>query len=191
MSSFFDNYGFVSCGIFNVTPHEAFELCSKGAVIVDVREVYLNNFKNFSVPEILFLPKSRLEKEFLELPQDKYLIFADTVGLRSKEVVTFLKEKGFEKIANMAGGIVDWERDGLPVKTDTASRLSGSCMCQLKPNPAKREQKLKIRQINFTLKSPKLILIAILLVSSQLLFGQQSKNPWEKWNFLIGEWVGG
>ena len=24
----------------------------------------------------------------------------------------------------------------------------------------------------------------------QLLSAQQSKNPWEKWNYLIGEWVG-
>ena len=57
MSSLFDNYGFVSSGIFNVSPREAFELCGKGAVIVDVREEYLNNFKNFDVPEILFSNK--------------------------------------------------------------------------------------------------------------------------------------
>ena len=72
-------------------------------------------------------------KESSELPQDRYLIFADTVGLRSKEAVLFLKRKGFEKIANMAGGIVDWERDGLPLKSNIEERLSGSCMCQLKP----------------------------------------------------------
>ena len=141
MSSLFDNYGFVSSGIFNVSPREAFELCGKGAVIVDVREEYLNNFKNFDVPEILFFPISRLVQELSELPQDKYLIFADTVGLRSKEAVVLLKDKGFIKIANMAGGIVDWERDGLPLKTNIEERLSGSCMCQLKPKKSKRTEK--------------------------------------------------
>jgi hypothetical protein len=40
------------------------------------------------------------------------------------------------------------------------------------------------------MKSPKILLFAFLLVSGQLLFGQQTKNPWEKWNYLIGEWVG-
>ena len=40
------------------------------------------------------------------------------------------------------------------------------------------------------MKLQKLLITAILLVSCQLLFGQQKKNPWEKWNFLIGEWVG-
>ena len=141
MNSLFDNYGFLSSGILNVSPREAFELCWKGAVIVYVREVYLNNFKNFEVPEILFIPMSNLEQKLSELPQDKYLIFADTVGLRSKEAVIFLKDKGFIKIANMAGGIVDWERDGLPLNTNIEERLSGSCMCQLKPREARRRKK--------------------------------------------------
>jgi rhodanese-related sulfurtransferase len=132
MDYLFDNYGFQSGGIFNVSPREAFELCGKGAVIVDVREEYLNNFKNFNVPELLCLPKSRLVVDYESLPSEKYMIIADTVGLRSKEAVIFLKEKGFDKIANMAGGIVDWERDGLPITTDISKRLSGSCMCQLK-----------------------------------------------------------
>jgi hypothetical protein len=34
------------------------------------------------------------------------------------------------------------------------------------------------------------LIAPILLVTSQILFGQQSVNQWEKWNYLIGEWVG-
>jgi rhodanese-related sulfurtransferase len=139
MNSLFENYGFLSSGILNVSPREAFDLCDKGAVIVDVREEYLNNFKIFDVPEIFFIPMSKLVQELSELPQEKYLIFADTVGLRSKEAVVLLKDKGFIKIANMAGGIVDWERDGLPLKTNIEERLSGSCMCQLKPREKKKK----------------------------------------------------
>jgi rhodanese-related sulfurtransferase len=138
MNNLFDNYGFLSGGVFNLTPREAFELCGKGAVIVDVREEYLNNFKNFDVPEILFIPISRLVQQLSDLPQEKYLIFADTVGLRSKEAVLILKDQGFTRIANMAGGIVDWERDVLPLKTNIEERLSGSCMCQLKPRERRR-----------------------------------------------------
>ena len=138
MSDLFDNYGFVSSGIFNVSPREAYELCGNGAVIVDVREEYLNSFKNFDVPEILYFPLSRLLQKLSELPLDKHLIIADTVGLRSKEAVVLLKGKGYMKIANMAGGIVDWERDGLPLKINIEERLSGSCMCQLKPRMQKK-----------------------------------------------------
>lgn len=140
MSDIFNGYGIVSNGILNVSPVEAFELVNKGALIVDVREDYLGSFKTLDIPELICFPKSRLEDEYLNLPADKYLIFADAVGLRSKEAVIFLKEKGFEKIANMAGGIVDWERDGLPLKTDITGRLSGSCMCQLKPRENKNDR---------------------------------------------------
>jgi len=143
MNSLFDNYGFISCGILNVSPHEAYELCGKGAVIVDVREEYLNNFKNFDLPDILFFPMSKLMQKISELPQDKYLIFADSVGLRSKDAVVLLKNKGFKNIANMAGGIVDWERDGLPFKANIEERLSGSCMCQLKPRETRKDKRQK------------------------------------------------
>lgn len=39
------------------------------------------------------------------------------------------------------------------------------------------------------MKSLNIISAAILLISCQLLAGQQS-NSWDKWNYLIGEWVG-
>ncbi|MFA5819401.1 MAG: rhodanese-like domain-containing protein [Bacteroidales bacterium] len=141
MNSFFENYGIVSCGILNISPREAFELVRKGALIVDVREENLRSFKSFDVPEVVYLPKSKLAEEYGNLPSDRYMIFADAVGLRSKETVIFLKEKGFEKIANLAGGIVDWEREGLPLTTDISERLSGSCMCQLKPREGMKLKK--------------------------------------------------
>jgi hypothetical protein len=57
---------------------------------------------------------------------------ADAVGLRSKEIVQFLIEHGYTLIANMAGGITDWEKDNLPMIVDNHQRLTGSCMCQLR-----------------------------------------------------------
>jgi len=89
----------------------------------------------------LFFPISKLAQKLSELPQDKYLIFADTVGLRSKEAVILLNDKRFTKIANLAGGIIDWERDGLPLKTNLEERLSGSCMCQLKPREGGKDKR--------------------------------------------------
>jgi hypothetical protein len=53
--------------------------------------------------------------------------------LRSHEVMEFLLLKGFTNIANLAGGIVEWEQDGLPLKIDITEQLSGSCVCQLRP----------------------------------------------------------
>lgn len=129
---FFGKYGFVSHGVRNLTPSESFELCEKGASIVDVREEYLTVFKMFMFEGIIYLPFSDLEKSWQQLPKDKPLILADSVSIKSREAVVFLTQRGLNNVANMAGGIVDWERDGLPVTTDESYRLTGSCLCQLK-----------------------------------------------------------
>ena len=132
MKNLKQNTGFYAHGILNLTPKESFELCKEGAIIVDVREFYMNNFKMFHVDKVLYLPYSGLEKSYQDLPADQWLIFADAVGLKSRESVLFMNDNGYENVANMAGGIIDWEKDGLPLTTDISNRLSGSCMCQLK-----------------------------------------------------------
>ncbi len=132
------NTGFIAHGVLNLTPKESYDLCEKGAIIVDVREGYMNSFKMFKVEKLFYLPFSELDQYFSNLPKDKLLIFADAVGLKSRESVLFMEAHGFKNTANMVGGIVDWERDGLPINTDITARLSGSCMCQLRPREGKK-----------------------------------------------------
>jgi rhodanese-related sulfurtransferase len=132
MKGFERNIGFIAHGVLNLTPRESFELSEKGAIIIDVREAYMNNFKMFQAENVLYLPYSELGRSYQDLPADRPLIFADSVGLKSREGVLFMMAHGYENVANMAGGIVDWERDGLPLTTDISNRLSGSCVCQLK-----------------------------------------------------------
>jgi rhodanese-related sulfurtransferase len=132
VKNFEQNNGFFAHGVLNLTPKESFELCKAGAIIVDVRESYMNNFKMFLVEKVISLPYSALSNSYQDLPADLPLIFADAVGLKSHKGVLFMNAHGYENVANMAGGIVDWERDGLPLTTDISNRLSGSCICQLK-----------------------------------------------------------
>lgn len=137
MDDFFDGYGIVSNDILHVSPKETVELCLKGALLIDVREDYMNRFKMFDVNELVFCPLSILKEKYNELPKDKPMIFADAAGIRSKEAVILLKELGLKNIANMAGGIVEWERDGCPLVIDKSERLTGSCMCMLRPRDKK------------------------------------------------------
>lgn len=132
MRKFFESKGIVSGEILNLSPAETLEICKKGGIIVDVREDYLNRYKMFDVEEIIFCPQSILAKNLHELPSDKPLIIADSTGINSKKAMLLLKEKGFKNIANMAGGMVEWERDGLPIKEDKTERLTGSCACMLR-----------------------------------------------------------
>jgi len=102
------------------------------AVIIDIREDYMNAFKQFDVPKCISFPYKELKGSGDKLPKNWLLILADSSGIYSKDAVTNLKRKGFKTVANLSGGLVEWERNNLPFIIDTANRLSGSCMCQLK-----------------------------------------------------------
>jgi len=132
MDPFFEGHGNVIEGIIHLSPKEAFELCQKGAILLDVRPEVMAAYKSFDVPEYLYCYHQEFESYYHHLPIDQPIIVADAVGLRSKEIVLFLVEKGFFKVANLAGGITDWEKDGLPMVVDNKQRLTGSCMCQLR-----------------------------------------------------------
>ncbi|MBP6977385.1 MAG: rhodanese-like domain-containing protein [Lentimicrobiaceae bacterium] len=124
---------FIIDGIKHYIPEEAYHLCTaQKAILVDVREEYMGRYKQFDVPEVIYCPLSLLYTVFDDLPRDRLLIFADAAGLHSKEAVHFLSDKGFRKIANLAGGLVEWEQDHMPLKIDKSERLTGSCMCMLR-----------------------------------------------------------
>jgi len=134
----FFTHGFISSGFLNLTADEAYtEATQNNAIILDVRELTLTGYKNFDVPKVIHLPQSSLAENYMTLPTNVPIIVADSVGLRSHDSMLFLHDKGFTNIANLAGGIVDWERDGLPLKKDITEQLDGSCVCQLKPRHKK------------------------------------------------------
>ncbi len=133
--------GFVTAdGIHNLSPREAFDWCANGAVILDVREEYISQYKKFGACLTIQIPFGRLEYEFAQLPKDKWIIVADSSGLHSKEACLLLEQKGFTQVSNLAGGFVEWERDGMPLLTDKSEQLSGSCACQLRAREKKGEE---------------------------------------------------
>lgn len=137
----FQNKGIKYGKLVSLSPKECAELCSQGAILVDVREEYLNGFKMFDVEKVIYLPKSRFRENLSRLPKDKPLILADSSGIKSKEFGLLLIDNRYHEIAILAGGIVEWERDNAPLIIDTGQRLTGSCMCQLKPRERKNRRK--------------------------------------------------
>lgn len=77
MENYFTGKAILSNDIYNVSPLQAYKMCLEGAVIVDVREEYLNRFKIFDVAELYFCPKKKLHELLADLPADKPLIIAD------------------------------------------------------------------------------------------------------------------
>jgi len=141
MSDFFKDIGFRSSGFLNLSAREAYqEAINNNAIIIDVRENSMIGYKCFDVPNVIYAPNSELEKYYSNLPDDKPLIIADSVGLRSKEAMIFLLSKGYSNIANLAGGIVEWDKDGMPLKIDKNEELSGACLCRLRPKNKLKKQ---------------------------------------------------
>ena len=122
----------VNQGILHLSAREAFAELQKGAVLVDIREDYHTVMKTFPLNTYVLLPMSGFEDSLMHLPTDRLLIVADATGLHSKTAAEKLWQMGFIRVANLGGGIIDWERDGFPVNKDSSQQLSGQCPCMLK-----------------------------------------------------------
>ena len=132
-----EKYGFVINGLRHVSGKECLDILKEEGYMLDVRPDF-ELTKLMNIEHMLYYPYDEIRDHYQDLPRDTWLILADAVGLRSKEIAIFLKERGFTKILHLAGGVVEWERDGLPVTLDKSRRLSGSCMCQLKLREIKK-----------------------------------------------------
>lgn len=101
-----------------VKPSDAYAMAKKGVLLVDVREPVEIARKAYDVPNILHMPMSRFQKEFPEIPSDRKVIIACRQGNRSMAAARFLMERGYRKVVNLQHGIIQWEREGLPVKSE-------------------------------------------------------------------------
>lgn len=126
-----------------LSPRQALDRLRQGSLMLDVRESYETNFRIPDVPRVLPIPDSALKDRFDEIPRNIPVIVFDNVGLRAKEIAAALAERGFPEVAWIVGGVVDWVREGLPVKVDRNYELVGQCSCKLKPKNPREAPKLK------------------------------------------------
>lgn len=78
-------------------------------LVVDVREPW--ELAICALPDTLHIPMRQIPARVNELPKDREIIVMCHHGVRSQQVALFLKHAGFEKLANLAGGIAAWSRD--------------------------------------------------------------------------------
>lgn len=130
---------FESQGLYFITPRKAFPLLIDGVVLVDLRPDFEGDGKRPDVPDLMLIPYPEISDYIEQIPRDEAVILADAVGIHSKEVLKLLTEKGFTNVVSLAGGFVDWERDGFPICQDISERWSGGCMCQLRQRERKKK----------------------------------------------------
>ena len=104
---------------------------------------YETNYRIFDVPRVIYISKQEIEDNPEQLPKSKPIILADNVGMVSKNMALYLKSKGFENVAIIAGGIIDWVKQDLPVKKDCNYELRGQCGCRIKPINPKAPKSIK------------------------------------------------
>lgn len=99
-----------------VSPVEATLLINReDAIIIDVRD--LGEFNQGHIPNARHIPLSEIPNREAELGKlkDKPLIFCCASGMRSAGAVSKLKKQGFEKIYNLRGGMLEWDKAGQPI----------------------------------------------------------------------------
>lgn len=83
-------------------------------LLLDVREV--DEFAAARVPGAALLPTSSFLARMDELPADRPLLVICRSGNRSAAVTGYLHRSGRDDVTNVAGGMILWERSGLPVR---------------------------------------------------------------------------
>lgn len=99
-----------------VSPIEATLLINReDAVIVDIREQA--EFAKGHIPNARHLPLGELERRSGELEKfrSRPLIVYCATGARSAAAIAALRKAGFEKLFNLRGGLLEWEKAGQPV----------------------------------------------------------------------------
>ncbi|MCX6285381.1 MAG: rhodanese-like domain-containing protein [Bacteroidetes bacterium] len=120
-----------------VLPSELPGLLSRGAVLVDIRTELETEIKAFGIENVVYLPHHDLDEKWESLPLERPMVFADAVGLHSKEAAEKMSGKGYNETASLAGGIADWEKDGMPMCAGKYQPLNGPCPCMIRPHKRK------------------------------------------------------
>ena len=100
----------------DVQPHAAEALARAGARLVDVREA--DELRTDGrIPGAVHVPLGELGQRAPELAGDRVLVVCRS-GARSAMAADALRASGFDAY-NVDGGILAWERAGLPVERNT------------------------------------------------------------------------
>ncbi len=103
----------LSSGVSNVTPDDAQRRHAAGSLMIDVRE--RQEWNTGHIPGAKHIPLGQLAQRAQELPKDRELLLICRSGNRSKVAAEMLQQAGFPQVHNVAGGMVVWQRAGLPV----------------------------------------------------------------------------
>ncbi len=94
----------------HISPKEVKEKIDKGEdfILLDVREPQEYNFSRIKEKEAMLVPLMQLPAVMDKLPKDKPIYVLCRSGNRSLQATLWLRQKGFENVKNIEGGILAW-----------------------------------------------------------------------------------
>ncbi len=106
-------------GIWEITPQTLHERLAESAdaapQVIDVREPPEFTDALGHLHGARLLPLSKLVERSAELDRTRPLVAVCRSGARSAQATLLLQKQGFEQVANLAGGLLRWRAEGLPV----------------------------------------------------------------------------
>ncbi len=78
-------------------------------VVLDVREKW--ELEAARLPDTLDIPMNEIPDRLADLPRDRDIVVMCHGGVRSLRVAHFLAQNGFDRIANLTGGIHAWAHE--------------------------------------------------------------------------------
>jgi len=94
---------------------QAAEKRDQGAFILDVRQP--EEWQQFHIPGATLIPLGELPNRLNEVPKDKEIVVVCRTGHRSAQGRDILLNAGFPMVTSMAGGVTQWQTQGLAIAT--------------------------------------------------------------------------
>lgn len=101
-------------GVWEIEPMALLEHAAQ-VQIVDVREAPEFIDRLGHLPQARLVPLSQLMDRLDELDRQRPVVAVCRSGVRSAQASVLLTKAGFERVANLAGGMLRWKIEGLPV----------------------------------------------------------------------------
>ncbi|HKT99727.1 MAG TPA: MBL fold metallo-hydrolase [Paraburkholderia sp.] len=105
-------------GVWEIEPMALLEHAASFQ-IVDVREAPEFIDRLGHLPDARLVPLSQLMGRLDELDRERPVVAVCRSGVRSAQASVLLTKAGFARVANLAGGMLRWKAEGLPVATDS------------------------------------------------------------------------
>jgi rhodanese-related sulfurtransferase len=82
-------------------------------LVVDVREPF--EYREGHIEGARLAPLGRVVSELQDVPKEREIVLVCSTDNRSGKAQRLLADRGYSRLENMKGGMVAWQKKGLPV----------------------------------------------------------------------------